>query len=86
MTEASHPRERVLSEQSIIDAIDKEIIALVEQRRAHCRAVERARRAELRSQTDLRREQSVLGVYQARLGSAGTALAMVLLKDCRHHT
>ncbi|MDJ0385949.1 hypothetical protein [Streptomyces sp. G-G2] len=84
--EASGPRERVLAEQRGIDAIDEEIISLVELRRSRSRALEGARKAESRARRELAREQRVLDTYRARLGPAGTQMAVILLKDCCYYT
>ncbi|MEV0280726.1 chorismate mutase [Streptomyces sp. NPDC050610] len=80
------PRERVLREQTAIDALDKEIISLVEQRQRHCRAVRRQRETEPRSRTDLARENAVVAAYHAHLGETGTTMALALLQACRHCT
>ncbi|WP_327591639.1 hypothetical protein [Streptomyces chartreusis] len=80
------PQEGIRREQAVIDAIDEEIISLVEQRQDRCRAVRRARQAELRSHTNLARENAVLTQYHTRLGETGTALALALLKACHGYT
>ncbi|MFD9061152.1 chorismate mutase [Kitasatospora purpeofusca] len=77
---------RILIEQASIDAIDEEIISLIIRRDSHCKAVERARISEVRSRTDVARENLIIHRYHSRIGSIGTVLAVSLIRSCRGYT
>jgi chorismate mutase len=63
-----------------IDAIDAELIALVQRRMAVSAEIQAARIAEGGRRLDLRRETEVIGRYTRALGRPGTTVAMALLE------
>jgi chorismate mutase len=66
-----------------IDAIDAEIIRLVEQRIAVSRSIQAARIAAGGRRVEHSREMAILDRYSRALGRSGTTLAMTLLELCR---
>lgn len=84
---AGTPAEQAVAEitrlRHRIDAIDGEIMRLVEERLEHSRAVQRARTGIGRPRTELAREQQIIARYQHRMGRPGVALAALLLEMCR---
>lgn len=63
-----------------IDAIDAELIALVQRRMAVSAEIQTSRIAEGGRRLDLRRETEVIGRYTRALGRPGTSVAMALLE------
>lgn len=63
-----------------IDAIDAELIALVQRRMAVSAEIQTSRIAEGGRRLDLRRETEVIGHYTRALGRPGTSVAMALLE------
>ena len=70
----------VLSGRERIDALDAELIALIQRRVAVSGGIQAARIAEGGRRLDLRRETEVIGRYTRALGRPGTAVAMALLE------
>ncbi|MEV6110903.1 chorismate mutase [Streptomyces sp. NPDC051940] len=66
-----------------IDALDEQIIALVQQRMAVSASIQKARIESGGRRVNLSREMEILGHYRDELGRPGTALAMTLLELCR---
>ncbi|QNP65941.1 chorismate mutase [Streptomyces genisteinicus] len=84
------PLDRTLDAQpditdlrSRIDSIDTEISRLVAERRGHSHRIQRIRLDGGGPRTQLGRENEVIARYTDSLGSAGTALAHLLLTTCR---
>lgn len=75
--------ETVGTSRAEIDALDEQIIALVEERMAVSARIQRARVASGGRRVNLAREMEILGRYRDRLGRPGTTLAMTLLELCR---
>ncbi|MFE0737319.1 chorismate mutase [Streptomyces sp. NPDC058855] len=69
--------------RSRIDTIDTEISRLVAERREHSHRIQRIRLDVGGPRTQLSRENEVIGRYTELLGSAGTALAHLVLTTCR---
>ncbi|TXS34889.1 chorismate mutase [Streptomyces sp. t39] len=69
--------------RSRIDTIDTEISRLVAERREHSHHIQRIRLDGGGPRTQLGRENEVIARYTGSLGSAGTALAHLLLTTCR---
>ncbi|HTJ70820.1 MAG TPA: chorismate mutase [Actinospica sp.] len=63
-----------------IDAIDAEIIALIQRRTAVSAEIQAARMTDGGRRLDLRRETEVIGRYTRPLGRPGTSVAMALLE------
>jgi chorismate mutase len=63
-----------------IDALDAELIALIERRVAVSGEIQASRLAEGGRRLDLRRETEVIGRYTRALGRPGTTVAMALLE------
>ena len=70
----------VLTGRERIDAIDAELIALIQRRVSVSGEIQSARLAEGGRRLDLRRETEVIGRYTRTLGRPGTAVAMALLE------
>jgi chorismate mutase len=70
----------VRSGRERIDALDAELIALIERRVAVSGEIQASRLAEGGRRLDLRRETEVIGRYNRALGRPGTAVAMALLE------
>ena len=70
----------VLGGRERIDAIDAQLIALIEQRMAVSAQIQAARMADGGRRLDLRRETEVIGRFTRSLGRPGTAVAMALLE------
>ncbi|WP_303659698.1 chorismate mutase [Streptantibioticus silvisoli] len=70
----------VSADRSVIDDLDRRIIALVRERMAVSAGIQRARIASGGRRISLARETEVIGTYSGRLGRPGTALAMALLE------
>jgi chorismate mutase len=66
-----------------IDAIDAELIALVQRRMAVSGEIQASRINEGGRRLDLRRETEVIGRYTRALGRPGTSVAMALLERGR---
>jgi chorismate mutase len=66
-----------------IDALDGEIIALVQERMGVSAEIQRTRIESGGRRVHLTREMEVLTHYSDALGKPGTALAMTLLELCR---
>ncbi|MFC5906914.1 chorismate mutase [Streptacidiphilus monticola] len=66
-----------------IDALDTQLLDLIDQRRAVSAEVQAARIASGGPRLSLTREMEILERYRARLGRAGTDVAMLLLELCR---
>lgn len=79
-TDAADP---VSTGRAEIDAIDAEIIRLVEQRVAVSRSIQAARIAAGGRRVEHSREMAILDRYSRSLGRSGTTLAMTLLELCR---
>jgi chorismate mutase len=66
-----------------IDALDGEIIALVQERMGVSAEIQRTRIESGGRRVHLTREMEVLSHYSDALGKPGTTLAMTLLELCR---
>lgn len=66
-----------------IDAIDAELVALVQRRMSVSRAIQAARIAAGGRRVEHSRELAILTRYSDALGRPGTTLAMTLLELCR---
>ncbi len=80
---ATKTTDDIAALRSRIDTIDSEISALVAERREYSHSIQQIRLAGGGPRTQLNRENEVIAHYTDRLGSAGTALAHLLLTTCR---
>jgi chorismate mutase len=78
-----HAAQTVSASRTEIDALDAQIVALVEKRMAVSARIQQARLASGGRRVNLAREREILGRYRDRLGCPGTTLAMTLLELCR---
>ena len=70
----------VLGGRERIDALDAQLIELINQRMAVSAEIQAARMADGGRRLDLRRETEVIGRYTRSLGRPGTSVAMALLE------
>lgn len=82
-TVAATPGDVIATGRERIDAIDAEIIRLVEERAAVSRRIQQARIASGGRRVEHSREMAILDRYARALGRPGTTLAMTLLEVCR---
>jgi chorismate mutase len=73
----------VLGGRERIDAVDAQIVELVQRRIEISRQIQAARLADGGRRVDLRRETEIIGRYTSGLGRPGTSIAMSLLELCR---
>ncbi|WP_262699144.1 MULTISPECIES: chorismate mutase [Streptomyces] len=89
-TEAAEATEAAMEAADVIgtareriDALDGQILDLVQERMAVSATVQEARIAAGGRRVHLSREMEILDRYRQRLGKPGTTLAMTLLELCR---
>lgn len=82
----ARPEEQLRLTTDAIDAVDTEIIGLIEYRNELAEGIQRARSAAGGCRTDLGRENAVLNHYRDRLGAMGTTVALTLIKASRGYT
>lgn len=75
--------ELVSGARERIDALDNQIIALIQERVAVSAAIQQARITSGGRRVHLAREMEVLSRYSGALGKPGTSLAMTTLELCR---
>lgn len=70
----------VLSGRDRIDAVDAQIVELIQRRIEVSRQIQAARLADGGRRVDLRRETEIISRYTVGLGRPGTTIAMALLE------
>lgn len=75
--------ERISAERDHIDALDRRILELIEERVAVSHRIQAARLGSGGRRTDTRREQEIIARYGERFGRSGTRLSLILLELSR---
>jgi chorismate mutase len=77
------PDAVIAAGRATIDDLDRRIIALIDERVAASKDVQRTRLAAGGRRVQLSREMEVIARYREGLGKPGTSVAMTLLELCR---
>jgi chorismate mutase len=80
---AAAGREQITAERDHIDALDRRILELIEERVAVSHRIQAARLGSGGRRTDTRREQEIIARYAERFGRSGTRLSLILLELSR---
>ncbi|WP_436773330.1 chorismate mutase [Yinghuangia sp. YIM S09857] len=80
---AAAPDQVIADTRARIDDVDRRIIALITERVALSKEVQRTRIAAGGRRVQLTREMDVIGRYREALDKPGTEVAMALLELCR---
>lgn len=80
LTKVAPAQGGVLGGREQIDAVDAQIVALIQRRIDISRQIQAARLTDGGRRVDLRRETEIIGRYSIALGRPGTTVAMALLE------